>query len=148
MKISFNRNKKITAKPSKLAKMDDKMAGQYLVVNQYNFKKHARVKAGFWPKFRRFVGKVPFSDDLLAAYYCAFDTKTPRKVRGVLLAALAYFIMPVDFVPDFIIGLGFSDDATVLMTAFGLVSQYVKPQHKDKARETLEIELAKLDEES
>ena len=147
MKISFNRNKKITVKSSQLAKMDEEMAGKYLAVNQYNFKKQARVKLGFWPKFRRFVGRVPFSDDLLAAYYCAFDTKTPRKVRGVLLAALAYFILPIDFVPDFIIGLGFSDDATVLMTAFGLVSQYVKPEHKDKARERLEIELAKLDKD-
>ena len=128
--------------------MDDEMAGKYLAVAQYNYKKHGRVKLGFWPKFRRFVGKVPFSDDLLAAYYCAFDTKTPRKVRGVLLAALAYFIMPIDFVPDFIIGLGFSDDATVLMTAFGLVSQYFKPEHKQKAREKLAQELAKADEKS
>ena len=131
-------------KSTNLAKMDEEMAGKYLAVNQHNYKKHARVKAGFWPKFRRFVGKLPFSDDLLAAYFCAFDTKTPRKVRGVLLAGLAYFILPIDFVPDFIIGLGFSDDATVLMTAFGLVSQYVKPHHKEKAREALEIELAKL----
>lgn len=131
-----------------VSKMDDEMAGKYLAVAQYNYKKQNRVKLGFWPKFRRFVGKVPFSDDLLAAYFCAFDVKTPRKVRGVLLAALAYFILPIDFVPDFIVGLGFSDDATVLMTAFGLVSQYVKPKHKEKAREVLEVELAKLDEES
>lgn len=147
MKIYFNRNKKITTKSSKLAKMDDEMAGKYLAVAQYDFKKHRRVKLGFWPKFRKFIGRVPFSDDLLAAYYCAFDDKTPRKVRGVLLAALAYFILPIDFVPDFIIGLGFSDDATVLMTAFGLVSQYVKPRHKDKAREALEIELKKMNDE-
>lgn len=144
--MKFKKVKKNTPTSNKLAKMNDEMAGKYLAVNQYNYKKQARVKAGFWPKFRRFAGKIPFSDDLLAAYYCAFDAKTPRKVRGVLLAALAYFILPVDFVPDFIIGLGFSDDATVLMTAFGLVSQYVKPSHKDKARETLEIELAKLED--
>lgn len=147
MKINFNRNKKITTKSTKMTVMDQEMAGKYLVVAQYNFKKHRNVKVGFWPKFRKFVGKVPFSDDLLAAYYCAFDDKTPRRVRGVLLAALAYFIMPIDFVPDFILGLGFSDDATVLMTAFGLVSQYVKPKHKDKARETLEIELSKLQDD-
>lgn len=147
MKINFNRKKKITAKSTKLVKMDEAAAGQYLAVAQFEYKKHARVKAGFWPKLRKFMGRVPFSDDLLAAYFCAFDPKTPRKVRGVLLAALAYFILPLDFVPDFIIGLGFTDDATVLMTGFGLVSQYVKPRHKAKAREALEIERAKLDDD-
>lgn len=147
MKITFNRNKKISHKSSKLSVMDSEMAGKYLAVSQYDFKKHKSIKVGFWPKFRKFVGKVPFSDDLLAAYYCAFDEKTPRKVRGVLLAALAYFIMPIDFVPDFIIGMGFSDDATVLMTAFGLVSQYIKPRHKNKARENLDMELKKQDED-
>lgn len=147
MRIRLRKTKKITQSSNQLKKMDEKMAGKYLAVAQFEYKKHSRVKAGFWPKFRRFMGKVPFSDDLLAAYFCAFDEKTPRKVRGVLLAALAYFILPIDFVPDFIIGLGFSDDATVLMTAFGLVSQYVKPEHKEKAREALEQELKKRDDE-
>ena len=127
-----------------IVKMDENMAGKYLQISKYDYKKHQRVRLGFWPKFRRFIGKVPFSDDLLAAYFCAFDEKTPRKVRGVLLAALAYFILPIDFVPDFILGLGFTDDATVLMTAFGLVSQYVKPHHHAKAKKALEIEIEKF----
>lgn len=129
----------------KEAKMDSLLAKKYLQVAKYSNQKQKRVEINFWPKFRKFIGKVPFSDDLLAAYFCAFDEKTPKKVRGVLLAALAYFILPVDFVPDFILGLGFTDDATVLMTAFGLVSQYVKPKHVKKAKEALDIELAEHD---
>ncbi len=123
--------------PIKNKVVDKEMAGKYLQVTKSNYKKHKTIRVKFWPKFKKYVGKIPFSDDILAAYYCAFDTNTPRKVRGVLLAALAYFILPLDFVPDFIIGLGFSDDATVLMTAFGLVSQYIKPEHRKKAKDTL-----------
>ncbi len=153
MRLNFRNSKKLGHKPNssidtekKLKMLDVKLAGQYLQVTKSNYKKHKTVKTKFWPKFRRFIGKIPFADDLLAAYYCAFDVKTPKKVRGVLLAALAYFILPVDFVPDFIVGMGFTDDATVLMTAFGLVSTYIKDHHREQAQKTLDIEIAKVEE--
>jgi uncharacterized membrane protein YkvA (DUF1232 family) len=41
----------------------------------------------------------------------------------MLLAALAYFILPFDFIPDMIPGLGFTDDAAVLTAVFALVSE-------------------------
>ncbi len=88
----------------------------------------------FWPKVRRLAGHIPFMDDLVAAYYCAMDSRTPARVRGVLLAALVYFILPTDAIPDFIAGLGFTDDATVIATALGIVSGHIKKRHKDKAR--------------
>jgi len=76
-----------------------------------------KVKKEFWSKFKRFARRIPFAADLVAAYYCALDPATPMRVRGILLAALAYFILPVDMIPDFLLGFGFSDDATVLATA-------------------------------
>jgi uncharacterized membrane protein YkvA (DUF1232 family) len=42
---------------------------------------------------------VPFVEDIVAAYNCALDTATPMRVRGMLLAALAYFILPFDLTP-------------------------------------------------
>ncbi|MBZ0216386.1 MAG: DUF1232 domain-containing protein [Fimbriimonadaceae bacterium] len=96
-----------------------------------------RVKKGFWAKFKRVARKIPFSEDLVAAYCCATDTATPLKVRGILLAALAYFILPTDFIPDFILGFGFSDDATVLATAIALVSRHIKPEHRRQAQDIL-----------
>lgn len=95
------------------------------------------VRLRFWRKVRRTVGRVPFVDDLLAAYYCAIDPTTPRKVRVILTAALAYFIVPMDLIPDFIAGLGFTDDATVLLAAVGSVRSYVTPRHKQQAEEAL-----------
>ncbi len=39
----------------------------------------------FWIKLKRVVAKLPFAEDLLAAYYCAFDKETPRHVQAALL---------------------------------------------------------------
>ena len=101
----------------------------------------------FWPKVRRLAGHIPFMDDLVAAYFCAMDSRTPTRVRGVLLAALAYFILPTDAIPDFIVGLGFTDDATVIATALGIVSGHIKKRHKDKARAFLRQPPKNFDDE-
>lgn len=97
-----------------------------------------KVRVGFWTKFTRVAASLPFAGDLLAAYYCTRDPETPLRVRAVLLAALAYFVVPTDMIPDFIAGLGFSDDAAVLMTAIGMISNHLKPDHRDKAERTLD----------
>jgi len=96
------------------------------------------VRQGFWPKLARVLARVPFAEDAIAAYYCAFDPATPLKVKGILLAALAYFILPVDAVPDFILGLGFTDDMAVLFTAIGMIRGHMTEAHRDKARAALE----------
>jgi uncharacterized membrane protein YkvA (DUF1232 family) len=91
------------------------------------------VKKSFWKKFGRVAGLIPFAPELLSAYYCSIDTETPARVRAILLAALAYFILPADLIPDFIIGLGFSDDATVLTAAIGIVAGHITDAHKSQA---------------
>ena len=95
------------------------------------------VRERFWVKLRRIVGKIPFSEDLIASYYCAMDPATPVRVRAVLLAALAYFVLPTDFIPDFIAGFGFTDDAAVLATAIGIVGRHIKEPHRTRARAAL-----------
>jgi uncharacterized membrane protein YkvA (DUF1232 family) len=80
----------------------------------------------------------PKADEVVAAYYAAFDANTPFRTKAMLLAALAYFVMPIDVVPDFILGLGFTDDMTVLLTAFGLIRSNVTEEHREKARATVE----------
>ena len=74
------------------------------------FEREQKVRRDFWGKLKRVAGNVPFVDDLVAAYFCAMDPATPMRVRGMLLAALAYFIMPIDVIPDIVVGLGFADD--------------------------------------
>lgn len=93
----------------------------------------------FVPKLLKLVGRIPFADDLAAAWYCAHDPKTPLKVKGVLFAALAYFVLPADLLPDFIAALGFTDDATVLATALGVVGAHITEGHRRKARRLLRL---------
>jgi len=96
------------------------------------------VRRGFWKKLRRFGARLPFAEDLLAAYYCAFDRDTPFQVKAALVGALAYFVLPFDAIPDFIPVLGFADDAAVLATALRLVASHIRPVHRDTARRTLD----------
>ena len=97
----------------------------------------ARVRHGFWPKLRRHAARLPFAEDLVAAYYCAFDRRTPRRVQVILLGALAYFVLPFDFIPDMLPVIGFTDDAAVLATAIRVVAAHITPEHRDAARRLL-----------
>lgn len=97
-------------------------------------KQEGRVRRSFFATLKRAMGVLPFSEDVVASYYCAIDAKTPRATRGVLLAALAYFVLPFDVIPDFIAGLGYTDDAAVLLAAFTAVQRDIRPRHYEKAR--------------
>jgi uncharacterized membrane protein YkvA (DUF1232 family) len=96
------------------------------------------VRRGFWQKLKRNLARIPKADEVVAAYYAAFDSNTPFRAKAMLMAALAYFVLPLDVVPDFILGLGFTDDMTVLLTAFGLIRTHVTEQHRERARATVE----------
>ncbi|WP_420971931.1 YkvA family protein [Bradyrhizobium sp. B120] len=95
------------------------------------------VRRRFWIKFKKVVARLPFAEDLLAAYYCAFDRQTPRHVQAALLGAIAYFILPFDFIPDMLPVLGFTDDAAVLATAIRMVASHITPEHREAARAAL-----------
>ncbi len=95
------------------------------------------VREGFWPKIGRVLSRIPFAEEALAAWYCATDDTTPARVKGMLLAALAYFVVPVDLLPDFLPGLGFTDDLTVLLTTLGLVRSHITEDHRERARHAL-----------
>jgi uncharacterized membrane protein YkvA (DUF1232 family) len=99
------------------------------------------VKARFFDKLRGVLGRIPFVDDVLATYYCAMDSRTPTFVKAIMFGALAYFITPMDVIPDVIAGLGFTDDASVLTAAIAVIGKYVLPEHREKARQWLRTEM-------
>jgi uncharacterized membrane protein YkvA (DUF1232 family) len=92
----------------------------------------------FWRKVRRVVARVPFVEDLLAAYFCAMDRNTPTYVRGILLGAVAYFVLPADMIPDLLGPLGFTDDASVIAAALTAVGSHLRPHHRAQARDRLD----------
>jgi uncharacterized membrane protein YkvA (DUF1232 family) len=100
-----------------------------------------KVRRDFWAKLRRVTGQVPFVEDIVAGYYCALDPATPMRVRGMLLAAIAYFIVPLDLIPDIIAGLGFADDAALVTAVLALVSSHITPIHRAAAARALDKEL-------
>ena len=95
------------------------------------------VRRSFWAKAKRLAAQLPFAEDLVTAYYCAFDRATPFPVKAALVAALAYFVLPYDVVPDMLPVLGFADDAAVLATAIRMVAAHIRPEHRDAARKAL-----------
>jgi len=95
------------------------------------------LKRNFWRKLKRVAVYAPFAEELLAAYYCAFDKETPLGVKATLVAAIAYFVLPADAIPDVLPVIGFTDDAAVLATAIKLVASHIRPTHREAARNAL-----------
>lgn len=91
----------------------------------------------FWRTARKAARHIPFMEEVVAAYYCALDQKTPLRVKGVLFGAISYFVLPADTIPDFILGLGFTDDVAVLSAAIAAVRAHLTPAHRLAAREAL-----------
>ena len=67
----------------------------------------------------------------------AIDPLTPTNVRISLIASLAYLIMPLDLLPDFMPVIGFSDDFVALTAVLSIWSKYMTPAIKIRAEEKL-----------
>jgi uncharacterized membrane protein YkvA (DUF1232 family) len=91
------------------------------------------VRAGSWTKLRRAVAQVGFARDAVAAYLCATDDNTPGWVKIALFAALAYFISPVDAIPDALPIIGYADDGAVIAGAIAAVGDHLTPRHRRDA---------------
>ena len=98
----------------------------------------ARVTRGFWPKITRTAARIPFADQALAAWYAARDPQTPMAAKGMIFAGLAYFVMPVDAIPDIFAGIGYTDDAAVITAVLAMVGANIKRRHRDKAEDAVQ----------
>ncbi len=93
------------------------------------------VREGFVAKAKRYLNRLPMAESTVAMYFCMLDPKTPLWVKGIAAAALAYFILPLDAVPDILPVVGLGDDASVLAAALTAVSAHVTAEHRASARE-------------
>ena len=119
--------------------MDDVKIGEILLPGDEDTqsRQETQVRTRFWSTLKRAMRQLPFGRDVVAAYYCAMDPTTPTRVRGILLAALGYFVLPIDAVPDMLAFIGFSDDLAVLTTAITLIRGHMKASHYDAADKAL-----------
>ena len=97
-----------------------------------------RVRVGFWPKIRKVAARIPFASDLVSVWFCARDPETPTTAKGMMLAGLAYFILPMDAIPDVLAMIGYTDDAAVIAALLALVGSNVKVRHRQAAKAFLE----------
>jgi len=120
--------------------MDDVKIGEILapVRPKEESRREQTVKRRFWQTVKRAARQVPFMEDVIAGYYCALDSNTPTRVRGILIAALFYFILPFDTVPDFLAVFGFTDDIAVLAAALSAMRAHITPAHRLAAKKALE----------
>lgn len=97
-----------------------------------------RVRTGFWPKMRKVAARIPFAANALSVWYAARDPETPATAKGIMLGALAYFVLPVDAIPDIFAGVGFTDDAAVIAALLATLGSNVKRRHREQADAALE----------
>ncbi len=71
-------------------------------------------------------------------YYAAERPETPARAKSVVYGALAYFILPIDALPDFIPLAGYTDDLGVLAFAVFTISRYIDDGVKEKASSTMQ----------
>jgi uncharacterized membrane protein YkvA (DUF1232 family) len=90
-------------------------------------------------KLKRISGKVSINllYYILVLFYLTTDKSVPLKTRIIMIAALGYLIVPTDAIPDFIPGLGFTDDAAFIAYAISSASNHITPEIKDKALKRL-----------
>ena len=93
----------------------------------------------FWNKVKHFALKAgrEVVEKALWLYYAAQQPSTPAWARTVIYGALAYFVLPVDAMPDAIPVAGFTDDLGALAAALGTVSMYVTSEVKTMAADKM-----------
>jgi uncharacterized membrane protein YkvA (DUF1232 family) len=97
----------------------------------------------FWDRMKKLGRNLPFAKDVVASAYCALDPATPTRVKALILGALAYFVMPIDGIPDILPLIGFTDDAAVIAATIAAVRAHMQPEHWEKAESFLQADDSK-----
>ncbi len=91
------------------------------------------------PRLWRTLKKIAFKasrktlETALILFFCLKDDDTPAWAKSIIVGALGYLILPIDFIPDAIPGAGYTDDWGALVAALSTVAAYIKDEHKMKA---------------
>ena len=93
----------------------------------------------FWDKVKKYakIAGKNVLEPALKLYYALQDKDTPAWAKTVIIGALGYFISPIDAIPDITPFVGYSDDLGVLIAAVATVGAYIKKEHAQRAKETL-----------
>lgn len=70
-------------------------------------------------------------------YYVTQNPACPLKVKATILGALGYLISPIDFIPDLIPVVGYTDDAAAIAVAITVAQMYIDDDVKFKAKQKI-----------
>jgi uncharacterized membrane protein YkvA (DUF1232 family) len=95
----------------------------------------------FWAKIHK-LGKKLGAKVLrpaLKLYFAARSPDCPAWAKATIYGALAYFVMPIDLVPDFLMPLpiGYTDDISVMLAAIASISMHIGEKERDLAEAKL-----------
>jgi uncharacterized membrane protein YkvA (DUF1232 family) len=102
----------------------------------------------FWYKLKyvaRIAGSKVVYPALLLHYMLKSDVVS-TKTKLIISAALGYFILPVDFIPDFAPLLGFTDDLGVFLLILRQMADHITPEIRKNARENIKQWFGEPDE--
>jgi uncharacterized membrane protein YkvA (DUF1232 family) len=90
----------------------------------------------FWRKIERF-GRLAGAKAVYQAvllWYVATKPSTPLPVKLLIFGGLGYFILPIDAVPDILVGIGYADDMAILVGIVSAYGMYMDDASKARAR--------------
>ena len=112
-----------------------------MAINNINLDDYAQYfnDSKLWKKLKKVAQKAGRKAVyyVLVLYYVARDPAVPSGLKLKILGALGYFILPLDFIPDAILGLGFTDDLAALAWALFKIKKFITPEIERKARQRL-----------
>lgn len=94
----------------------------------------------FWKKLAQKALKASkeLVTDVISLYYVAVDKGTPAKEKAIGIAAVSYFFIPLDAIPDWTPVVGYSDDIAIVLAAVGALTPYITEEIRNKSKAFLD----------
>lgn len=106
---------------------------------EYSKYKSSYTEENLQTKLKKYGKKIGVNTTyyILLLYQMIVSNIVPIADKAIIIAALGYFISPLDIIPDIIIGTGFIDDVSVMLIALRQVIKNITPEIKQQAKERL-----------
>ena len=99
-------------------------------LDEEQYQEQARIVGDQFEKKMIAVGeKLRFAQDLIALYRYFMDGSIPWQRKAIVVAAIVYFISPIDAIPDFAPFVGYLDDFGVIMAVTTYMSKELEPYY-------------------
>ena len=112
---------------------EKQFTNQYEDIKTEKYQKHYS-NSSFWSKVKKIAKNAGLKVMCyaLTLYYVLQKADIPVAEKGIIIGALGYFILPIDLIPDFIMGLGYTDDIGAMLIAIKKSMKYVDEEVKNQ----------------